>query len=327
LTCHYDGNTWTEIPSPQPRPAYNEIVYTLEDIDAVAADDIWIVGSRTIDYGQYLTTAPLAEHWDGTEWTAYYDFPILGYGVAAVASDDVWAVGTGIAHWDGTEWTEVPSPTPGEGNQLNDADALAADDLWAVGFFFSGDFVKQTLVEHAPSGTMGTVQGSTNHGDALITWLGPVSGSTETDVFGDYAVAGLPAGTYTFIAAADSCTPDRATVEVVAGATVFQDFVIDCSSPPAGGMVVGSSNYGGATVSWSGPESGSTEANEFGHYMADNLTAGTYTFEAAMESCVPDEAVVEVTAGTMVFQDFEIDCSAPPPPPPDYRHYLPVVVR
>jgi hypothetical protein len=329
LTCHYDGNTWTEVPSPQPRPDYNEIGYSLEDIDAVSADDIWIVGYRVIDLGQYLEYSPLAEHWDGTEWTAFYDFPVLGYGVVALANDDVWAVGTGIAHWDGTSWTEVPSPTPGEANQLNDVDALAADNLWAVGFYFSGDFVKLTLVEHAPSETTGTVQGSTNHGDALITWLGQVSGSTETDEFGDYEVAGLPAGTYTFIAAADSCTPDMATVEVVAGATVFQDFEIDCTAPPAEGMVLGSSNYGGALISWSGPESGTTEADEFGNYIAADLTAGTYTFAATMESCVPDETVIEVVAGTLIFEDFEIDCSAPPPPPPtlDYNHYLPIVTR
>jgi hypothetical protein len=62
----------------------------------------------------------------------------------------------------------------------------------------------------------------------VITWIGPVSGSTEANQFGDYGVAGLPAGTYNFIAAAPSCTPALATVIVEAGTTVFQDFALDC---------------------------------------------------------------------------------------------------
>jgi hypothetical protein len=328
LTCHYDGNSWTAVPSPQPRPAYNEIAYTLEDIDAVTADDIWIVGTRTIDFGQYLVTSPLAEHWDGTAWTAIYEFPIWGDGVTALASNDVWAVGSGIAHWDGTSWMEVPSPTPGAANLLHEVDALAADNLWAAGVYYDSEGGKHTLIEHAPSETTGTVQGSTNHGDALITWLGEVSGTTETDDLGDYEVAGLPAGTYTFIAAADSCMPDVATVQVIAGTTVFQDFEIDCSAPPTDGIVLGNSNYGGALISWSGPESGSTETDEAGNYVADDLTAGTYTFEATMVDCTPDEAVLEVVAGTILFEDFEIDCSTPPPPPTlEFSHYLPVVTR
>jgi hypothetical protein len=58
--------------------------------------------------------------------------------------------------------------------------------------------------------------------------FGPANGSTETDPFGDYDVAGLPAGTYDFIASADGCQPDSAEVTVVAGQTTVQDFHLEC---------------------------------------------------------------------------------------------------
>jgi hypothetical protein len=230
LTCHYDGNSWTEVASPQPRPAFREIGYSLKSIDAVSPTDIWIVGTRTLDYGQYIAIASLAEHWDGTQWTAYYNhFPILGRGVVALASDNVWAVGSDIAHWNGQNWNVVPSPKPGQGNQLNDIDAVGDYEVWAAGYFLNDGYTEQTLIENAPSQTQGTIKGDTNYSGAVITWIGPVSGSTETNVFGEYGAAGLPAGTYDVIASAAFCTPDVATIMVVAGTTVFQDFELDCS--------------------------------------------------------------------------------------------------
>ena len=56
---------------------------TLNAIDAVAADDIWAVGSPG-----------LTEHWDGNAWSVVPFPSTVGLSaVAAVASDDVWALG------------------------------------------------------------------------------------------------------------------------------------------------------------------------------------------------------------------------------------------
>jgi len=65
--------------------------------------------------------------------------------------------------------------------------------------------------------------------DAIVSWFGPAAGSATTDVSGNYAVAGLPAGSYTFVASADGCDPAIATVEVIAGTTVRQNFQISCA--------------------------------------------------------------------------------------------------
>jgi hypothetical protein len=229
LTCHYDGSSWTEIPSPQPRPAFNEIGYTLNDIDAVSTDDIWVVGSRSISTGQAVVVASLAEHWNGSQWTAVYNqFPILGNGVVALAADNIWAVGSSIAHWDGSSWRVVPNPVVGEARRLIAIDAVGDYDLWSAGYFLNETYTEQTLIENAPSKTQGTVRGDTNNSSAVITWLGPVNGSTEADMFGEYGAAGLPAGTYTFIASAPGCTPETAEITVTAGTTTFQDFTLDC---------------------------------------------------------------------------------------------------
>jgi hypothetical protein len=73
------------------------------------------------------------------------------------------------------------------------------------------------------------VAGATGYSGALVTWTGPVSGTVETDTGGVCEVAGLPAGTYTFLASAAFCDPAVATVTVVAGATVVQDLQVSCA--------------------------------------------------------------------------------------------------
>jgi hypothetical protein len=75
------------------------------------------------------------------------------------------------------------------------------------------------------------------------------------------------------------------------------------------GAVVGSTNVADATVSWFGPESGSTETDTFGDYEVGGLTAGTYTFIATNPGCTPDSAMVTVFAGQTLQRDFHITCS------------------
>jgi hypothetical protein len=80
----------------------------------------------------------------------------------------------------------------------------------------------------APSTTQGTVIGDTNVSGAVVSWFGPVNGSTETNVFGEYVAAGLPAGEYLFIASFGGCTPATANVTVVAGMTIERNLFISC---------------------------------------------------------------------------------------------------
>jgi hypothetical protein len=229
-TCRFGTAGWSIVPSPQPSPG---VAFALQDVSGTSPSDVWAVGYRAMEDGEHVSFAPLIEHWDGRQWSLIMNVPGQSlYGVKAIAPNDAWAVGTDgarqiILHWDGSSWSQVPTPSPG-GGRLLEIDASGPADLWAAGWFSDRDFRQRTLVEQAPSRTQGTVMGHTNVSGALITWFGPVSGSTETNDLGDYAVAGLPAGTYDFIASENGCQPDSAQVTVVAGQTTVQDFHLQC---------------------------------------------------------------------------------------------------
>jgi hypothetical protein len=52
-----------------------------------------------------------------------------------------------------------------------------------------------------------------------------------------------------------------------------------------------------ATVTWFGPESGSIEADQFGHFQVGGLDAGGYTFFASQQGCTPASREITITAG------------------------------
>jgi hypothetical protein len=243
-TCHYDGTSWTEVPSPQPRIEYSEIGYPLEDVSGATSNDVWAVGSRAIDTGYNVVFDSIAEHWNGTAWSIDYFVPgEFLYGVEAISATNVWAVGTNsygplIVHNDGTGWSEVPTPEWGRGGRLAGIDSATNPfvaslaqkrELWAAGNYLPGQGPSRTLIQRAPSPTQGAVVGSTNVAYATISWFGPENGSVETDPFGDYQIGGLTAGTYTFTATNPGCTPASASVTVIAGMTIRQNLTIDCN--------------------------------------------------------------------------------------------------
>jgi hypothetical protein len=229
--CHYDGQGWTLVPSPQPRPEFNEIAYPLLGLSATGPDDVWAVGARIIKTGDLIDWHTLIEHWDGTAWTAFYLPGEFMSGTAATAPNDAWAVGTDgalpmILHWDGATWS--PAPAPELAGRLAAMLSLGAGNLWAVGRSFDSMGIWHNLVLHAPNTTGGNVQGGTGAAGAVVSWFGPENGSTETAVDGSYAAVDLVAGTYFFTAQLGGCTPASAQVTVVAGTTVMQDLIIQC---------------------------------------------------------------------------------------------------
>jgi hypothetical protein len=149
LIEHWDGTSWTVVPSPDKLPEYN----SLWGVTAISASDVWAVG-----YSYRGNVWPtLVEHWDGIRWSIVpTDEPgneNFLYSVGAISSTDVWAVGnldfdrkTLTEHWDGTSWTVVPSPNRRGYNEFGGVAVLAADDVWAVGPgpIFTGN----TLAEH-----------------------------------------------------------------------------------------------------------------------------------------------------------------------------------
>ena len=134
LTLHWNGTTWSIVPS----PTVNDDI--LFGVDAVASNDVWAVGKS------FQEAKTLTIHWNGSNWSIVPSPNGIGdnilFGVAAIASNNVWAVGnTGSSstlaeHWDGTTWSIVPTPDfdPNATNQvLVGIVALSSNNIWTAG--------------------------------------------------------------------------------------------------------------------------------------------------------------------------------------------------
>ena len=152
LMLHWDGNTWSEVPSPTAGTGLNYIV----GLRGFSADDVWAAGS----YYQGADEYTLAEHWDGTAWQivptpngSEHGGNALN-GIDAVNAKDIWAVGaynsgpymdsTLIEHWDGQTWMRIASPNQAGFNALVQVVALTQNDAWAVGFNIAPGSSEQT---------------------------------------------------------------------------------------------------------------------------------------------------------------------------------------
>jgi hypothetical protein len=157
LILHWDGTSWSIIPSPNPGTWFNK----LYGVSAHSANDIWAVGSLT-NSGNYAQT--LIQHWDGTSWSVIPSPNVPGvnnelYNVVALASNDVWAVGysgissagfsTLVEHWNGSAWSVVSSPNAQGDNFLSAVAAIGTSDVWAVGRSRNpSTFMTTALIEH-----------------------------------------------------------------------------------------------------------------------------------------------------------------------------------
>jgi Phosphoesterase family len=152
------GSGWTQVPS----YSFGSQDNVLAGVSAVSINDAWAVGTYVPSAGAVLAT--LAEHFDGTRWTA---FPLPNVGVqenclmavSMPSAGRAWAVGyfvngrfqqqTLIEHFDGTVWSVVPSPSPGAlQNILYGVAAISDSDVWAVGAQQDSAGLWHTLTEH-----------------------------------------------------------------------------------------------------------------------------------------------------------------------------------
>lgn len=155
LIVHWNGRTWTKVPSPNPGPNPN-----LEGVAATSARDAWAVGRTGWDSPPMKT---LILHWNGRTWTRVPSPTPTGagqlQGVAVLSPCNAWAVGntgfgettsarTLIEHWNGRAWKRVPSPTPGPESFLLGVAAISARNIWAVGQIGDNGPGTRTLIEH-----------------------------------------------------------------------------------------------------------------------------------------------------------------------------------
>lgn len=142
LIEHWDGTSWSIIPSPTITTPSE-----LDGVTAISANDAWVVGHYGINL---FNDAPLIEHWDGTSWSVVNSPTLQGLNtqllsVSALNSKDIWAVGfafddlsgnyaTLMMHWDGKNWSIAQNPVmPQSSQQLLSVTTLASNNAWAVG--------------------------------------------------------------------------------------------------------------------------------------------------------------------------------------------------
>lgn len=162
LILHWDGSSWTQVPSPSPGGTSG--FSKLSGVAAVSGTDAWAVGWSSTNGMDWPHATTVIEHWDGSSWNTVPS-PNPGSGghellsVSATSASNAWAVGysapeplpnleatsgtsggvqTILEHWDGSSWTAIPSPNPGGSSGLNvltSVSAVSPTNAWAVGYY------------------------------------------------------------------------------------------------------------------------------------------------------------------------------------------------
>jgi len=180
LILHWNGTTWSAVPSPNPGGGFTY----LAAVTAVSATDAWAAGYVCVRHCQLDSEVDhtLILHWNGTTWSQVAspnpgaNYNVLS-GVTAVSAADAWAVGgfftragifrTVMLHWNGTAWSRVASPNPGtDYSVLSGVTAVSATDAWAAGYFCArhcAQAIDHTLILHW-NGTAWSQVASPNQG-------------------------------------------------------------------------------------------------------------------------------------------------------------------
>lgn len=133
LVVHWDGKTWEEVKVPGATSDGTFNVPNLQDVIALSANDVWIVG-RAFSWID-LKMVPIALHWNGSTWqrSVMSTAPNDGQGflsITALSPTRVYAFGSVIARWTGTTWVTESATVSG---LLTDAAATGTSTVWAVG--------------------------------------------------------------------------------------------------------------------------------------------------------------------------------------------------
>jgi hypothetical protein len=196
LILHWNGTTWSKVPSPNP----SSIVNILAGVSGSSAGDIWAAGYMIGASGSDNT---LIVHWNGTSWSKVASPNPSKTGanslqaVSAVSSATAWAVGNYDAtastganlalRWNGTAWSKITTPNPSATfNSLTGVSATSAGDAWAVG-----------IAETTASGSAlilrwnGTAWSKVKSPNPAGAALSAVSADSATDAWavGDYCVS------------------------------------------------------------------------------------------------------------------------------------------
>jgi hypothetical protein len=318
LALHWDGSTWTRVPTPN--VGGSTVFNDLTGVAVVAPNDAWAVGTlESNDHGSRFRS--LIQHWDGSKWSLVRTSCGSGLSkIDALSATDIWAVGGSDAcHWNGSTWTHFiaeQAPNPEYFVNLIDVTMVSRNDAWAV-----GDEISECGESVCYSGDIHHWNGSSWE---YVTNFLPIGFGVEAVAADDIWAVGpgpailhydgqawseVPAGV--FIGELWGVGASGTADVWAAGEKIAQsnNTLIEHAPSATSGAVVGGSNVSGAVVSWFGSETGSVETDQFGDYQVGGLTAGRYIFTASYPGgCQPDSARITVQAGETLGHDFHLAC-------------------
>ncbi|HEY1915921.1 MAG TPA: hypothetical protein VGH27_10145 [Streptosporangiaceae bacterium] len=159
LSETWNGNTWTQQPTPTPS---GDDASSFANLSAISPTNIWATGFYQSNSFALLS---LSAHWNGKKWTQVSSPNPAGnegdllIGMDAQSAKNIWTVGlyltsTGAGetlteHYNGTTWSIVDSPNVNGAtdNQLTGVAAPSANVAWAFGDTNPGG-TTVTLREH-----------------------------------------------------------------------------------------------------------------------------------------------------------------------------------
>jgi hypothetical protein len=198
LAEHWDGTSWTVVPSPDPA---GTTVTDFTGVSCASATSCTATGVYDTS-GNRPHELPLAEHWDGTTWTVtHVPLPAgitagnLDGGVSCPSA--IYCIAVGIIatpnqfsntqplaeRWNGTKWTVQATPTPaGAYNPfLSGVSCSAPAHCTAVGGYLASGSTDSSLVERRDS-TAWTIQADAASGG--LTGVSCTSSTSCTAVGG-----------------------------------------------------------------------------------------------------------------------------------------------
>jgi hypothetical protein len=191
LVEHWDGTSWTVVPSPDP---VGTTVTDFTGVSCASATSCTAVGVYDTS-GHRPHELPLAEHWDGTKWTVTR-VPLpdgitagdLDGGVSCPSAIYCIAVGSTATQplaerWNGTRWTVQATPIPVDAYNpfLSGVSCSAPAHCTAVGGYLANGITASSLVERRDS-TAWTIQADATSGG--LTGVSCTSSTSCTAVGG-----------------------------------------------------------------------------------------------------------------------------------------------
>jgi Phosphoesterase family len=194
LAEHWNGSTWTVVPTPDPGSSGNH----LYAVDAVSPDDVWAAGQQL---GAQFPDNGLVEHWDGHSWSvvpvpAATTAAVMLDGIAVTGGDTVYVAGEADSPAGGRPLIETYQDGAWQTASLPASAGSIWTSLWGITVSGGTAWAVGTYVDPKTDNNNTLILSGTNG-----TWTvdsGPEPGSGSNILGGITAVNGHPwaAGIY-----------------------------------------------------------------------------------------------------------------------------------